>query len=137
MTVANTISYDFGKLGLHAGSLPITDAYQDTIRFLGDGDGDGVAEAYSYSLVQVPKYDKDGYVVSQDSGVYRTRDGKPPIAMDIKLSTLKFSYFNAAGDTTSNVANIKSVNVMLKINNTNIKTTAASMLFWTKTFYLN
>ncbi len=126
VTLANTISADFNKIGYHASKPYVTTADSAHFTFKADLNNTGTADTVAYSLV-----DQSGLSVNREV------NGSDPIMMNLNLSALRFSYYDAAGVPTTVAADIKSVKVMVKINDENIKQTTTPMLFWAKMFTIN
>jgi len=135
VAISSVLESDFNKIGYHAGKPAIQRA-DSVFSFLSD--------LHNSGTVCTVQYYKSAKLSTQDQGLCRKVSGENSIYSYVHVSKLNFAYFDSTGIPTSTLAAIRSVNVMLELQNPQLldptykysDSTAIPSLFWTKTFYI-
>ena len=132
VTLARMIEFDFVKIGYHSTKPNLLVAKSDSISFRGDMGDDGTVRTVRYYVGAMSTLGSTKN--PNDRLIYRVQDGTVT-PMNLGVTNMSFSYYNADGFATLNADSVRSISVIFTVQSSEPVDTTYTTAFWQKKIF--
>ncbi len=131
-TLTNILEYDLRKLGYRVpGTLKITIADTNRIRFNGDFDNNGTVDSITYSIGSTMPA---GVTNPRARTMYRQLNTQSTQAMNLGITKFRLWYYDASGNSITLPSNVRVIKVALNFESNHAYNNRYTGEYWERVF---